>query len=88
MKKLRRDQRIKRKIERLEDECDRYREALERIDAWARAYPLSVFPEPDLTKAAEVLAAAGLSLDSISAHAMRHVIEVIGTDVRAVLQDH
>lgn len=49
-------------------------EALRRIDEWAKAYPLDVFPEPDLKRAHEVLEAAGLSLGQISAHAMRHVL--------------
>ena len=48
--------------------------ALLRIDNWAKAYPLDIFPEPDFKKAAEVLKAAGLSLDAISASNMRHVI--------------
>ena len=34
-----------------DDETDRYKEALERIVQWSEAYPLSVFPEPDLVKA-------------------------------------
>lgn len=49
--------------------------ALERLQEWAQAYPLDCFPEPDLAKAREVLCQAGLSLDALSAHAMRHVIE-------------
>ena len=50
------------------------REALRLIDEWVKAYPLDVFPEPDLKRAHEVLEAAGLSLGAISAHAMRHVL--------------
>ena len=50
-------------------------DALEKLEQWACAYPLNVFPEPDLKLAHEVLVAAGMSLDSISAGAMRHVIE-------------
>lgn len=52
----------------------RDREALKQIADWASAYPLDVFPEPDLKRAHEVLEAAGLSLGAISAHAMRHVL--------------
>lgn len=48
--------------------------ALMRIDNWAKAYPLKVFPEPDFKKVAQVLKAAGMSLDAISASNMRHVI--------------
>ena len=50
------------------------REALRQITEWAKAYPLDVFPEPDLKRAHEVLEAAGMSLGAISAHAMRHVL--------------
>ena len=32
-------------------------DALRQIDSWARAYPLDAFPEPDLRRAAELLAA-------------------------------
>ena len=52
----------------------RLREALERLQTWAKAYPLNVFPEPDFKKVAVVLKAAGLSLDAVSASNMRHVI--------------
>ena len=58
----------------MQDAAEKEREALRRIDEWAKAYPLDVFPEPDLKRAHEVLEAAGLSLGQISAHAMRHVL--------------
>lgn len=45
-----------------------------RIDQWAKAYPLDVFPEPDLKEAAKLLKANGMTLDAISASNMRHVI--------------
>ena len=60
-------QALKKRIQELEA-------ALERIDNWAKAYPLKAFPEPDFKKVAEVLKAAGLSLDAVSASNMRHVI--------------
>lgn len=50
-------------------------DALEKLQAWAEAYPLEMFPEPDLKRAEEVLLANGMTLGAISAHAMRHVIE-------------
>lgn len=49
-------------------------DALEKLQQWAQAYPIAVFPEPDLKRAHEVLTAAGITLDAISASAMRHVI--------------
>jgi len=45
------------------------------IRAWTEAYPLSVFPEPDFEKAHQLLKAGGMTLDSITASNMRHVIE-------------
>lgn len=41
---------------------------------WQRAYPLNVFPEPDHTKAAELLQAGGITLDAVSASAIRHTL--------------
>ena len=49
-------------------------EALEQIATWAKAYPLGVFPEPDFKKAHKVLKDAGMTLDSVSASNMRHVL--------------
>lgn len=63
------------------DEIERHEEAFHRIKQWAEAYPLDVFPEPDLKRSAQVLKDAGLSLDRISAKAMRHVI----TQVQAIV---
>ena len=54
--------------------CDRAHEALDKILQWAQAYPLDVFPEPDFKRVHEVLKAAGLSLDQVSASNMRHVV--------------
>jgi hypothetical protein len=53
------------------------------IEQWAEAYPLDVFPKPDLYKARDVLAAASISLDCISADAMRHVITKVRDRMRA-----
>lgn len=64
---------------------ERQRTALERIVQWSEAYPLDVFAEPDLKKAREVLSAAGLSLDQISASNMRHVITRVAEIARSAL---
>ena len=42
---------------------------------WQRAYPLDIFPEPDLVKAAELLKAGGMTLDAVSANMARHVLK-------------
>lgn len=47
---------------------------LEHILNWAKAYPLEVFPEPDMKKARMGLASVGITLDAVSASNMRHVI--------------
>lgn len=65
--------------------ADLLEEALQRIVQWSEAYPLVVFPEPDWKKAADLLRAGGLSLDSISATAMRHVVEGVGGIAREAL---
>jgi hypothetical protein len=68
------------------NEIDKLRGALQRIEQWSDAYPLDMFPEPDLKKAAEVLKANGMTLDSISASCMRHVVEGVGKIAREALE--
>ena len=68
----------------LEAECAALREKVElkdellqRIADWCVAYPLEVFPKPDVKASVKALHDAGLSYDAISANAMRHVVEGI-----------
>lgn len=70
----------------IEDENERLEEALERIQNWVNAYPLTVFPKPDLKKAHQVLKEAGMTLDAISADAMRHVLDGIKDIVEQALK--
>jgi hypothetical protein len=72
---------------KLDKENERYREALNKLDNWCRAYPLSVFPEPDFKKAHKVLKEAGMTLDAISASNMRHVVKGIEKIVTEALED-
>lgn len=58
-------------------------DVLEKLQSWANAYPLAVFPEPDVAKAHELLQAGGMTLDAISASNMRHVI----SGVRALVEE-
>ncbi len=74
--------------EKLVAERDRLREGLEKIRCWQQAYPLAVFPEPDLKKAHKVLKAAGMTLDTISAGAMRHVINGVKDIVDVALKEN
>jgi hypothetical protein len=56
-------------------------DALENIAEWVRAYPPDVFPPPDAAyhaRAAAVLEANGMTLDRLSAAAMRHVVTQVG----------
>jgi hypothetical protein len=72
------------------DREDRLEEALHRIIAWAEAYPLDAFPEPTkeyYKKAHEVLTANGMTLDRLSAAAMRHVIRGVGKIARDALTE-
>lgn len=50
-------------------------EALGDLRQWCNAYPVAVFPEPDLKCVAEVLKDAGLTLDAVSASNFRHVLK-------------
>jgi hypothetical protein len=72
-------------VERAETRTDELEEALHKIASWSDAYPLTVFPEPDLKKARELLAGGGITLDSISAHCMRHVVEGVGKIAKGAL---
>ena len=73
-------------VEEAADEIERLREALHQIAQWSEAYPLDIFPEPDLKKAHEVLRANGMTIDAISASAARHVVEGVGEIARAAIR--
>ncbi len=74
-----------RRVRELLDERGRLTEAHECIVRWSESYPLDVFPEPDMGYAQALLAHGGMTLDAISAYAMRHVVEGVGEISRAVL---
>ncbi len=57
-----------------EEGFERRGDVLDKLQAWADAYPVSQFPEPDLARAQELLTAGGMTLGSISASNMRHAI--------------
>lgn len=67
-------------------DAERMEDALHQIKQWSLAYPLSVFPEPDFKRVAEVLKAAGITLDAVSASNMRHVITRVQAIVDAALR--
>lgn len=79
------DERTRR--EAAEADAARMREALEAIDTWAKAYPLTVFPEPDFARVRDLLAAGGITVDAVSASNMRHVLDGIAGIVGAALSN-
>jgi hypothetical protein len=62
-------------IKDLSGQLAKYKESMDKIIQWSKAYPLSVFPEPDFKKAAQILKDSGMTLDAISASNMRHVLK-------------
>jgi hypothetical protein len=68
-----------------DDATDRYIEALQQIVQWSEAYPLDVFPEPDLKRAADLLRAGGITIDAVSASCMRHVVQGVGEIAKRAL---
>lgn len=54
---------------------------LESLRAWALAYPVAVFPEPDFAKAHELLQAGDITLDAISASTMRHTLAMVLSEI-------
>lgn len=71
----------------MSDREERLEEALYSILNWSRAYPLAVFPEPDLKKARALLEAGGITLDSVSASCMRHCVRGVGRIAREALEE-
>ena len=74
-------------LERCRAENAKLTKALMRIDTWSKAYPLDIFPTPDLKAAAKVLKAAGMTLDAITADNMRHVLDGIKDIVSEALKE-
>jgi hypothetical protein len=61
-----------------QDRIDGLEEVLWCIAQRSDAYQLDVFPEPGLEKARQLLAAGGMTLDSVSASCVRHVVKGLG----------
>ena len=58
----------------LRAENEKLKEALKLLRNWTKAYPLDMFPEPDLKLARKLLTDGGVSYDALNAYSMRHVI--------------
>lgn len=81
---------IRKKYQEQEEISDRMEAGLQAIDAWAKAYPLSVFPEPrdeDLKLAEKLLEAGGISYTALNAYTMRHVIKGVEKLVKDALKE-
>jgi len=59
---------------RVGDHIARDSEIKLRLTEWLKCYATDIFPEPDLKKAAELLKANGMTIDSLSAEMGRHVL--------------
>jgi hypothetical protein len=71
------------------DRLERLEEALRRIMVWGDAYPQQIFPEPDeayYKRAHQVLTSHGMTLDRLSAAAMRHVVRGVARIAREALE--
>lgn len=59
--------------------------ALHQIIRWCDSYPTDVFGEPDTEQARRLLEAGGMTLDSISALAVRRIVSAIRGYAQAAL---
>lgn len=64
-----------RQVAELQDANKEANARLQRIDDWCRAYPLDVFPEPDLEADRRLLGDGEFT--RLNAHSMRHVVNGI-----------
>ena len=71
----------------IEQENTRLKEAIEFVDNWCKAYPIEIFPEPDMKKAHEILKKHGMTLDAIGASNMRHVINGVREELKKALEE-
>jgi len=67
-------------------DVERLHDGMQRLVEWSKAYPLDVFPEPDLKDARVGLASVGITLDQVSASSMRHVITRVGEIAQSALE--
>jgi cell division protein FtsB len=77
------------RLAEVEAERDALKEEMEGFATWADSYPTSVFHQPDvggLKRAREVLTAAGMTLDALSAMVYRHALAYISERARAALK--
>lgn len=74
-------------VDKLKVENERLMETINLLQNWVQAYPLSVFPEPDLKLARKLLTDGGVSYDALNAYSMRHVINGVGRIITEALNE-
>jgi predicted P-loop ATPase/GTPase len=65
-------------IDRLLGEVERLKDCIGLLRNWAKAYPLDMFPEPDLKLARKLLEDGGVNYSTLNVYSMRHVINGVG----------
>ena len=65
-------------IERLYSEVGRLNDVIGLLRNWVKAYPLDMFPEPDLKLARKLLEDGGVNYSALNVYSMRHVINGVG----------
>jgi hypothetical protein len=78
---------LQRQNDQLRAENERLREAIMLLQNWVKAYPLKVFPEPDLKLARKLLTDGGVSYDALNVYSMRHVINGVGKIINETLDE-
>lgn len=73
--------------DQLRAENERLREAMGLLQNWAKAYPLEMFPEPDLKLARKLLTDGGVSYGALNVYSMRHVINGVDNIIKQALNE-
>jgi DNA repair exonuclease SbcCD ATPase subunit len=69
------------------EQSERMREALTKLRDWPNAYPVDIFPEPDLFQVRLVLQEAGITIDQVSASNFRWLLGRISETAAEGLKD-
>ena len=65
-------------IDKLCSEVGRLNDVIGLLRNWVKAYPLDMFPEPDLKLARKLLEDGGVNYSALNVYSMRHVINGVG----------
>jgi hypothetical protein len=81
-----RDQ-LKAENDQLRAENERLWKGFGLLKNWTEAYPLEVFPEPDLKLARKLLEDGGVNYSALNVYAMRHVINGVKRIIDEALKE-